>query len=79
MAFPLSSGRIIERATHRAGAAAQDVGIDHSCLHISVTKQLLHGADIVASLKEMGGETMAKGVAGNEGRAKHKVDDSGVC
>lgn len=56
---------IIEGAAHRARPTAQDVGIDHRGLHILVAQKLLHGANIIASLKQMRRKAMAKRVAGD--------------
>ena len=38
------------------------MGVDHRCAHIFVSEQLLHGADVVAFLEQMGGEGMAESV-----------------
>ncbi|GIV89771.1 MAG: hypothetical protein KatS3mg055_2289 [Chloroflexus sp.] len=52
-------------APHPAGPTAQDVGIDHRGLPILVAQKLLHGAHIIASLKHMRRNAMAKRVAGD--------------
>ena len=54
----------VRRAVHRAGATIEDVGVDHRRGHVLVAEELLHGADVVAVLQEMGGEGVAEGVAG---------------
>jgi hypothetical protein len=38
------------------------VCVDHGRAHIFVTQQLLHRADVIASLEQMGGEAMAQGM-----------------
>jgi hypothetical protein len=38
------------------GAAVEDVGIDHRGGDVLVAEQLLDGSDVVAVLKEVGGE-----------------------
>ncbi len=55
----------IERAAHAEAAAVEDVGIDHGGLHVAMAEELLHGADIVAVLEQMGGEGVAEGVTGD--------------
>jgi len=55
----------IEWAGHRVGTFVHDVGVDHGRLHVFVSQQLLHGADVVAGFKEVGGEGVAESVAGD--------------
>ena len=38
------------------------MGVDHGGFDVFVAKEFLDGADVVAVLEEVGGETMAKGV-----------------
>jgi hypothetical protein len=46
-----------------AASAIQDVGVDHRRLDSPMAEKLLHGADVVAGLEQVGGERMAKRVA----------------
>jgi hypothetical protein len=39
------------------------MGVDHGCFDILVSQQFLHGANIIAILQKMRGETVAKSVA----------------
>ncbi len=67
-------------------ALLQDVGVDHGRGKIVVPEQLLHGADVGAALKQVGGEGMTKGMCGDllrqAGTANRHldgfVDDAGV-
>ncbi len=43
----------------------EDVGVDHGGFDVFVSEEFLDGADVVAILKEMGGEAVAEGVRGN--------------
>jgi hypothetical protein len=45
---------IIKRGTDCPGTALQDMGIDHGSFDIFLTKQFLHGTDIIAILEQMG-------------------------
>jgi hypothetical protein len=47
------------------GAAVEDVGVDHGGGDVAVAEELLDGADVVASLEEVGGKGVAEGVAAN--------------
>jgi len=38
----------------------QDMGVDHSCANVFVTKKFLNGADIITSLKQMSGKRVRK-------------------
>ncbi len=38
------------------------MGVDHGRAHIAVAEQFLHGADVGAALRQMGGEGVAQGV-----------------
>ncbi len=44
-------GQGVHWAAHAATADFQYVGIDHGCSDICVTKQLLHGTDVVPGLQ----------------------------
>jgi hypothetical protein len=48
----------VQRAPHSLFVAVQDMGVNHSNAHVLVAQQLLHGAYVVAGLKEMDGERM---------------------
>ena len=47
----------IQRTAHAEPDSVEDMGVDHDSPHIAMFQQLLHGSDIVAVLKQMGGET----------------------
>ena len=49
----------VERTAHATAAAIEDVRVDHRRLHVGVTEQFLHRADVVARLQEV----RCKGVA----------------
>jgi len=49
----------IQRAVDPAPAAVEHVRVDHGGLDVGVAEQLLHSADVVARLKQMGGEGVA--------------------
>lgn len=53
----------IERTANATSTAIEDMGVDHSRAHIGVPEQLLHGADVIAILEQMGRERMAKRMA----------------
>jgi hypothetical protein len=60
----VSSVRVqnVERAAD-AGAAVQDMGVDHGGLYIAVAEQLLHRADVVAGGEQVRRERMVWHVA----------------
>jgi hypothetical protein len=43
----------------------ENMGIDHGCLDILMSKQFLHGTYVITILKQVRGKRMAKGVRGN--------------
>jgi hypothetical protein len=53
----------IQRTCHAPPAAIEHVGVNHCRAHVLVAEEFLHGADVVAGLKQMGGERMAQGMA----------------
>jgi hypothetical protein len=62
------------------------VRVDHRRRNITVAKKLLHRADVVAVLQQMGRERVAEGVAarvlGDSSKAKGAADgalDAGSC
>jgi hypothetical protein len=55
---------VVEGALDGEAASVQDVGVDHGGADVAVAEELLDGADVVAAFEEMGGEGVAKGVAG---------------
>src|SRR5690606_8298668 len=61
----------VQWAEHRAGTAAEYVGIDLGGRHVLVAEQLLHRADVVAGFEKMRGEGVAQRVAGR------RLDDAG--
>jgi hypothetical protein len=48
-------GLDIERTDNPTTTTIQNVGINHCRLHIGMTQKLLHCADVVAVLEEVGG------------------------
>ena len=71
--------RSIERAANGHGTAiehvpfdsAQDRGVDPGRPHVLMTEEFLHGAEVVATFKQMGGKTVA------EGMTSHTLVDPG--
>ena len=55
----------IQRTLHSIGAPLEHMGVDHGGADIGVAEQFLYGADVVACLEQVRGETMAKRVAAN--------------
>src|SRR5215510_1655053 len=47
---------------------------DHRRLHVPVTEELLHGADVVAARQEMAGEAVSQGVAARRLRDPRAAD-----
>src|SRR5687768_8920028 len=54
----------VGRALHAPGTAIEDVRVEHRRAHVSVSEELLHGADVVAVLEEVGRKGVTEGVAG---------------
>ena len=46
----------VQGAYHAARAPVQDVGVDLRGLDVTMAQQLLHGADVIAGFKQVGGE-----------------------
>lgn len=55
----------IQGAFHPSCAVAQHVSVDHRRRDVSMTKQLLHRADVVAALEQVRGERVTERVARN--------------
>ena len=55
----------VERAPNATRAILEDVRVDHGRGHVAVAEDLLHRADAVAALQQVGGEGVAEGVAGH--------------
>jgi len=55
----------VEWTSDAASAVLEDVGVDHRRGYVAVAEELLHRADVVAPLQEVGGEEVAEGVAGD--------------
>jgi len=53
----------VERARDPEPAAVQYVGVDHRRADILMSKEFLHGANVVARLKKVSGKGVTKGVA----------------
>ena len=56
-------GSVVEGAADGAGAASEDVGVDHGGADIGVAEEFLDGADVVAVFEQVGGEGVPEGVA----------------
>jgi len=52
----------VSRGSDGAGAAIQDVRVDHGRRHVTMTEQFLHGPDVVPVLQQVGGERVAQGI-----------------
>jgi hypothetical protein len=48
----------VEGTLHASAAAVEQVRVDHGRADVLVTEQFLDGANIVSSLKQVGGEGM---------------------
>jgi len=48
----------VEGAADGQAASIEDVSVNHRRFHILMPEQFLHGADIVAILQQVGGETV---------------------
>jgi hypothetical protein len=55
----------VQRRFDGKSAALEDVGVDHGGFDVFVSEEFLNRSDVVTVLKEMSGETVAKGVRGN--------------
>src|SRR6266581_149112 len=55
----------IQRAHHSSPALVQHVRVDHRRRDVRMPEQLLHSADVVAIVQQMGGKEMAQRVAGH--------------
>ena len=55
----------IKRASHSERSSLENVSIDHGCLDILVSEQILNGTNIYAVLEKVRGEGMAEGVTGH--------------
>ena len=53
----------IQRASHSASAAIEDVGIDHCGIEIFVPEQFLNCPDVVTRFQQVSSEAMTKRVA----------------
>lgn len=54
---------VVQRAADAKARLVQHMSIDHRGRDVFVSKKLLHGADVVARLEQMGSKTMPKSVA----------------
>lgn len=59
-----AASQSVHRAFHPLSPSIQHMGVDHRCLDVLVSKQLLDGTNIVTVLQEVSGKRMAEGVAG---------------
>ncbi len=58
----------IQWTDHAAPTFIQDMGVDHVGGNIRTAQRFPHGADVVAALREMGGECVTQGM----GRDRHR-------
>ncbi len=70
------SEQAVGGAADARGAAVQDMGVDHRRRDVLVAEELLDGAEVAAVLEEMGGEGVAKGMAGGPLRNSRREDGS---
>lgn len=54
--------KTVHGAADACGATVEHVCVDHGRLHVTVTEQFLHGADVVSGFDQMRGEGMPKRV-----------------
>src|SRR6266700_2402909 len=59
------SRKPVQRAHHASPTLVQHVRVDHRRRDVRMPEQLLHGADVVAIVQQMGGKGMAQRVAGH--------------
>ncbi len=50
----------VEGALDGHGAAVEDVGVDHRCLHVLVSEECLDGADVRAVFRKVGRKRVAE-------------------
>ncbi len=63
------STQFVERTPHSSDFRLfHDVGVDHGGRDIVVAQKLLHRADVIATLEQMGGKAVAQGVAAARSR-----------
>ena len=53
-------GLEIQQTLHANSRSVEHMRVNHRCGHVFVTTQLLHGADIIGVLKQIGCEEMSK-------------------
>ena len=58
-------GGVVEGGFDCAGAAVEDVGVDHGGFDVFVPEEFLDSAYVVAALEEVGGEAVPEGVGGD--------------
>src|SRR5262249_10570681 len=57
-----TDGKSVHRALDSLPAAVQNMGVNHSCAHVAVPEQFLHGPDVVPILQQMSCKRMPKRV-----------------
>ena len=55
--------RLIQWAANGHATSVEDMGVNHRCFHVLVPEQLLHRANVVAAFEQVGGKTVAEGMA----------------
>jgi len=62
-----ASGRrcLIQWTAYSQAASIEDVSVNHRRFHVLVSKQFLHGADVVPILQQVGGKTIPEGLTGD--------------
>ncbi len=60
LALSAPNPRLVQRAEYTNSGSVKYMGIDHGGGNMRMTKQLLHCADIVIRLQQVGGETVSQ-------------------
>jgi lambda repressor-like predicted transcriptional regulator len=58
--LPSFQGKTVQRAADASSTHFQHMRVDHGGGHAAVTEQLLHRADVIASLQQVRGKGMAQ-------------------
>src|SRR5207249_3710289 len=81
-----SNAEIVQGTRHALAPLLHDVGVDHRGGHIGVAEQVLNGADVGATLQQMGSKGMPKSMGADglrqpgtaDGDFDGFVDDAGI-
>jgi hypothetical protein len=61
--MPAGASSVIQWAAHGLWPAVEHMSVNHGGFNILVSKQLLHGADIIPGLQQVGDKAVMEGVA----------------